>query len=81
MQVIVTPKALKQYNHLSKAEQAKVKRRLVGLEKSPFEGKKLSGEYSNLRSLKAWPYRVIYFVDEKQKKVFVVAIVHRQSAY
>jgi mRNA-degrading endonuclease RelE of RelBE toxin-antitoxin system len=81
MQVIVTPKVLKQYNRLPKIEQTKIKKKLSVLEQNPQEGKKLSGEYSELRSLKAWPYRIIYYINNKQRKIFIVTIAHRQGVY
>ncbi len=81
MQVIVTPNALKQYNHLPKTEQAKIKKKLLVLEQYPLEGKKLSGEYVELRSLKAWPYRIVYYIDKRQKKIFIVMMAHRQGVY
>lgn len=81
MHVVITPKALKQYNHLSKSEQTKIKKRLLLLEQYPLEGRKLSGKLSEIRSLRAWPYRILYYIDERTKKVFVVTIAHRQGVY
>lgn len=81
MQVVITPKALRQFKHLSKTEQTKIKRKLLTLEQSPYEGKKLSGSLSEVWSLKAWPYRILYYVDDKTKKVFIVTIAHRQGVY
>lgn len=81
MQVFITSHALKQYKHLPKIEQVKIKKKLLGLELHPQEGKKLSGEYSKLRSLKAWPYRIIYLIESKQNTIFVVTIAHRQGVY
>ncbi len=81
MEVIVTPKALKQYKHLPKSEQAKIKKRLLVLEQNPQEGKKLSGKLLGIRSLKVWPYRIIYLIENKEKKIFVVTIAHRQGVY
>jgi mRNA-degrading endonuclease RelE of RelBE toxin-antitoxin system len=78
-QVIITPKALKQYSRLTKSEQTKVKKKLLLLEHYPQEGKKLSGKLSEVRSLRAWPYRILYYIDEETKKVFVVTIAHRQG--
>lgn len=75
MQVIITPEAEKQYRHLPKPQQEKIRRKLAVLEQSPFEGKKLSGSLSETRSLRAWPYRILYY------KVFVVTIAHRQGVY
>lgn len=81
VQVIITPRAQKQFNHLPQSEQAKIRKKLSALESDFLIGKKLSGELSELRSLKAWPYRIIYHIDREQKKVFVTSIVHRQGAY
>lgn len=81
MEVIVTPKALRQYKHLPKSEQAKIKKRLLILEQNPQEGKKLSGKLLGIRSLKVWPYRIIYLIEKKEKKIFVVTITHRQGVY
>ncbi len=81
MQVVITPKALKQYNHLPTQDQLKIKRKLIILEQSPLEGKKLTGSLTGVRSLKAWPYRILYYIDEKSKKVFIVTTAHRQGVY
>lgn len=81
MEVLVTPKALKQYNHLPKTEKTKIKKKLLLLEQNAQEGKKLSGEYNELRSLRAWPYRIVYFIDNKINKIYVVTIAHRQGVY
>lgn len=79
MQIVITPKALKQYNHLPKTEQTKIKRKFLLLEQNPQEGKKLSGKLSEIRSLRAWPYRILYYIDGKAKKLFIVTIAHRQG--
>lgn len=79
MQVIITPEAQKQYKHLPKSEQNKIKRKLVLLEQDHLQGKKLSGKLSEIRSLKAWPYRILYII--KENKVVIVTIAHRQGVY
>lgn len=81
MDVVVTPKAEKQYNRLPKNQQQKIKKRLLILEKSPLEGKKLGGELEETYSLRAWPYRILYLINRKKNKIFVVTIAHRQGAY
>lgn len=81
MQVILASNAKKQYDHLPKSEQKKVKKKLLSLETYPLSGKKLSGELSLYRSLRAWPYRIIYIINDKKKRVEVSDIEHRQGAY
>lgn len=81
MEVVITPKANKQYDQIPKTEQIKIKKKLLVLDQNPYDGQKLSGNFSGLRSLRAWPYSIIYYVDRKLKRVFVVTIAHRQGVY
>lgn len=77
--IIVTPEAEKQYNKLPFKEKQKIKKKFLLLENEPLSGKKLSGQYAELRSLQAWPYRIIYYI--KKKEIFIVTIAHRQGVY
>ncbi|MBI3379447.1 type II toxin-antitoxin system RelE/ParE family toxin [Candidatus Gottesmanbacteria bacterium] len=81
MQVILSKDAKKQYDHLPQREQKKIKKKLSSLEVNPLAGKKLSGELSLYRSLRVWPYRIIYTINESQKRIEVSDIEHRQGAY
>ena len=81
LKVIVTPQAVKQFKHLPSSEQTKIKKKLISLENNSLAGKKLSGELSELRSLKAWPYRIIYYIDQNKQSIFITSILHRQGVY
>lgn len=81
MNVELTQTALKQLEKLPKTEAKKVIRRLESLEVTPYLGKKLTGKLSDRYSLRAWPYRIIYVVEIKSKKVIIDVIEHRQGAY
>jgi mRNA-degrading endonuclease RelE of RelBE toxin-antitoxin system len=81
MEVVVTAKALKQYNSLSDPDRLKIKKRMKSLEDNPLLGKLLSGSFSEVRSLKAWPYRILYYIDLKNKKIYVITVAHRQGVY
>lgn len=69
MQVVLSEDAQKQYSHLPNTEQTKIRRRLMTLEQNPYSGKKLEGELSDIRSLRAWPYRILYEINEVSKRV------------
>jgi len=81
MIIIVTPEAEKQYNNLPKIEQKKVKKKILLLGINEKAGKKLLGTFSELYSLRAWPYRIIYYINRSQKTVYIVTIAHRQGVY
>ncbi len=81
MQLFLTREALKQYGHISTIEKKKIQKKIAILEGDPLAGKKLVGKLVDTRSLRAWPYRIIYSVDTKKKEVWVISILHRQGAY
>ena len=81
MEVILTREAKKALARLPLNHREKVSKKMLLLEHEPFYGKKLGGELANLRSMKAWPYRILYIIDEKRKEVYVFNILHRQGAY
>ena len=81
MKVIITPEAQKQYHHLPLSEQKKIKKKFLLLQQDSEAGKKLSGQLAELRSLRAWPYRIIYFINESENTLYITTIAHRQGVY
>ncbi len=83
MKVLLTSDAEKQFLKLPKPERIKVEKKLKLLTENPHAGKKLAGDYANHRSLRAWPYRIIYVIHSasEQEVITVLAILHRQGAY
>ena len=81
MLVILSKDSLKEYQHLSKSEQVKIRKKLNVLEQNPHSGKKLTGELKGIYSLKVWPYRIIYEINVLEKRIEVQKIAHRQGAY
>lgn len=81
MQITITAEAQKQYKRFPRSAQTKIKKKLNVLKDNPLLGKKLEGELAEYRSLRAWPYRIIYSIDETKEEVIVKTIIHRQGAY
>jgi len=81
MSVFLTKEAQKQYKKLTQSDKEKIDKKEILLKNEPFTGKKLSGKYKEIRSLKAWPYRIIYFFNERKKEIWIVSILHRQGVY
>ena len=79
-EVILSKKAEDEFSHLPKNDQKKVFKKLKSLQADPSLGKMLVGKLSGLRSLRAWPYRIIYEF-QKPKRVIVHKILHRKEAY
>ncbi len=79
MQLAYKPEAIKQIKKLPLSEKKKIIRKLELLAQNPHSGKVLKGELEGLRSLRAWPYRIIYEI--KKTEIIVFSVTHRQSAY
>jgi len=81
MQIIFSEDAKKQYKHLPKSAIIKIAKKLQVLKMNPYAGKKLSAEFTGLQSIRAWPYRIIYEINVKEKRIDILKIAHRQGAY
>lgn len=79
--IIFNKDTQKQYNKLSNTIKPKLAKSLASLSQSPFKGKKLGGDLSGLRSLRFWPYRVLYEVNISKREIRIHKISHRQGAY
>jgi len=77
----VKTKAVKQLESLPKKDQKRVLAAFDVLRENPTAGKQLEGKYKGLRSLRVWPYRIIYGVDHSIITVTVVNVAHRKNVY
>lgn len=66
---------------LTTADRNKISKALNKIAIDPTVGEKLKGEYAGLLKLYAWPYRVIYAFNSRERIVLVVTIGHRQGVY
>lgn len=80
LKVFLTSQAQRDLKKICSSDRKKIQKRLLVLEETPLSGKKLSGKLSGSYSLKAWPYRIIYFF-KKRNQAWVTHISHRQKAY
>jgi len=72
--------AKKDLDKLLKTEARKVFKKIELLKEVPFAGKLLGGEFGGVRSVRAWPYRILYKVDSKTG-IMILTVRHRQGAY
>ena len=81
MKIALSPRAEKNFLTYPKSDRLKIGKKILLLEEHPFAGKVLSGEYAGYRSFRAWPYRIIYTIDQKKALILVADILYRQRAY
>lgn len=71
----------KSLKRLSQKKRIKALLIIGEITKNPLVGKKLKGKLSQLRSIKVWPYRIVYYYNKKSKYLFIDEIEHRQGVY
>lgn len=81
MQIFYKSEAVKNLKNLASPEKQKAKRKIESLLLNPLAGKKLKGEFSGLRSLKAWPLRIIYFFDSTLDTITIMTVDYRGDVY
>ena len=81
MDVVLSKNAQREYEQLPKAAQVRIKKKLKTLETNPYSAKKLTGELKGVYSLRVWPYRVLFDINHKEKRVEIHKIAHRQAVY
>lgn len=77
--VLLSKEAEGDFIRLPKVEKEKVIRKLDLLRNDPLLGKLLMGELKEFRSLRVWPYRILY--EFRKTRVIIHRILHRQRAY
>jgi len=81
MELVLSKSAFKQYQDLNSSVRQKIKKKVQALLNNPQTGKKLTGSLSKFRSMRVWPYRIIYSINTKLNRIEVQAILHRQGVY
>lgn len=62
MEIIYAPTVIKNLSKIPVHDLKKVKKKIESLKSNPLSGKNLKGEFAGLKSLRAWPLRIIYIV-------------------
>lgn len=79
MKIEYSDTAKKFLNKTTKSDLIKITKKIELLKESPLIGKKLHGKFEGKRSLRAWPFRIIYRISHDTIQIFIIE--HRQKAY
>lgn len=81
MEIRYKAEAIKQLQKIGSKDKKKAKKKLELLISNPFEGKPLQGQLKGLRSLRAWPLRIIYTYDKKHNLIIIETVDYRGDVY
>ena len=79
--IVLDTSAKKDLRKIPVAHKTRIRGALHSLSMNPYVGKKLQGEHEGFRSVRVWPYRVLYAIQKEIITVTVIAIGHRQGVY
>jgi len=80
-QVVLKKNAQKHLKKLNTRFKPKVIYLLLQLRFNPYLGKPLLGVLKGYYSLRVWPYRILYTINNKELLIIVIDIDHRQNIY
>jgi len=81
MEIRYKPEAIKQLKKIGISDLKKVRRKIDSLYTDPFGGKLLQGKLKGVRSLRAWPLRIIYTFDSDSKVIIIETVDYRGDVY
>ncbi len=71
----------KDFRKLASDLKHRVDRHVRTLEAQPYSGKRLRGEFEGSYSLRMGDYRIIYAIDEAEKRVVLLTVAPRRRVY
>lgn len=81
VKIVYSDEVLKQLKRIGPAELKKARKKIISLADDPLAGKQLQGKFTGVRSLKAWPLRILYAFDPDTQTVIIKAVDYRGDVY
>lgn len=78
---VLSKKAEKNLRKLDNIYKSKIRQTIDLLEKNPFLGKKMQGNFVGYYRVKIPPLRIIYSINFKDHIIWIIAIGHRGNIY
>lgn len=80
-QIKLTGKAKKELKSIKKIYEAAISSALEELKENPFAGKPLTQELTGKYSYKIDTYRIIYKINKKDQRIYIITAGHRSAVY
>lgn len=75
------PKAAQEIQALHGPIRERIRRAIEQLQEAPWRGKALVGRLKGLHSRRVGDYRIVYMIEEKSHKLFILHVGSRGGAY
>lgn len=81
MEIRYKLEAIRQLQKVGVKDKKKARKKIESLTTNPLEGKPLQGKLNGLRSLRAWPLRIIYTFDSNSQIITIETVDYRGDVY
>jgi mRNA-degrading endonuclease RelE of RelBE toxin-antitoxin system len=81
MKIRYKPEAIKQLKKNGAKDISKICKKIESLSVNPFGGKLLQGQLKGVRSLRAWPLRIIYTIDQNLNCIIIETVDYRGDVH
>lgn len=81
MNLVYKDEAIKALRKLGPAEKTKAKKKITALLIDPLIGKPLQGTLQGIRSIKAWPIRILYTFRHDTQTIIIRTVGYRGDIY
>ena len=80
-EIIVSPEARKELKKISKLFKQAIRIAINDISENPYIGKPLNRDLLKRYSYRIGVYRIVYKINEKEKKVNIFSAGHRSTVY
>jgi len=80
-EIYATKRFLKEFKKLDSEVQKRIKNKIAELKENPTLGIPLTAQFKGKWKLRIGNYRIIYEIDYKANRIFLLAIGHRENVY
>lgn len=80
-QVVISKSVSKSFCKIPIPWRERIAKAIDLLPENPLMGEKLWGKLQGKRKIRIHPYRIIYEIDNKNKRIIIFDVGHRQGAY
>lgn len=77
----ITPKAISQLKNIKENHKNALAQTIEDLKENPFLGKPLEKDLKGKYSYRVGVYRIIYVINQKDKKINIISAGHRSIIY
>jgi addiction module RelE/StbE family toxin len=71
----------RELRRLGHSDRGRIWKAIAEIQESPYSNKELAGQLADTRSSRVGGLRIIYAIDDKEKRIILLHVGHRERVY